>query len=286
MFSFSSSSEYFSLTSISCNSTSSRCSSDEHVIHGLDEISSNESFNTRSSSNISQFFTDEENSDDEYTTDPLMVSEYVVEIFEYLKEKEPETQPNPDYIHHQENLLWSHRSRCVHDLFRLNDVNLIPEILFLAVNILDRFLSVESIKLNNLQTISIAAMVIAMKYENKYSYNVLENFQWLTKEKLFSTERLILHSLDFNLSYSNPMDFVRRISKADNDDRTTFIFAKYFMKITLLEYPFLKYFPSKIAAAAMYLALRVSEKSCWIRLFLFCYFLFFSFFFFLSCYEL
>jgi hypothetical protein len=47
--------------------------------------------------------------DKEDVDDPLMVSEYVVEIFEYLKELEISTMANPDYMDSQNELEWKMR---------------------------------------------------------------------------------------------------------------------------------------------------------------------------------
>ena len=50
-----------------------------------------------------------EDLDREDLEDPLMVAEYVVEIFEYLKKLEVSTRPNANYMEHQDDLEWKMR---------------------------------------------------------------------------------------------------------------------------------------------------------------------------------
>lgn len=98
--------------------------------------------------------------------DPLMVSEYVVEIFNYLREQELLTLPTPDYMERQKDLHWKMRGILVDWLVEVHQkFRLLPETLFLAVNIIDRFLSLRVCSLPKLQLVGITALFIASKYE-------------------------------------------------------------------------------------------------------------------------
>lgn len=104
--------------------------------------------------------------DAEDVDDPLMVSEYVVEIFEYLREQEFLTLPTPDYMTRQKDLHWKMRGILVDWLVEVHQkFRLLPETLFLAVNIIDRFLSLRVCSLPKLQLVGITALFIASKYE-------------------------------------------------------------------------------------------------------------------------
>lgn len=103
--------------------------------------------------------------DEEDESDPLMVSEYVNEIFEYLKKLEPDTMPNPQYMDDQEDLKWQMRGILIDWLVEVHiRFRLLPETLFLAVNIVDRFLSNKVVLLDKLQLVGVTAMFIAAKY--------------------------------------------------------------------------------------------------------------------------
>ncbi|KUJ20392.1 A/B/D/E cyclin [Mollisia scopiformis] len=218
---------------------------------------------------IKQAFADGvEDLDREDMDDPLMVAEYVVDIFNYLKELEIATRPNADYMEHQEDLEWKMRGILVDWLIEVHTrFHLLPETLFLAVNIIDRFLSTKVVQLDRLQLVGVTAMFIASKYEEVLSPHVA-NFRHVaddgfTEAEILSAERYVLTALNYDLSYPNPMNFLRRISKADNYDIQTRTLGKYLMEISLLDHRFMDYLPSHIAAAAMYLARKILERGEW-----------------------
>lgn len=207
--------------------------------------------------------------DAEDLDDPLMAAEYVVEIFDYLRELELETLPNPDYIEHQPDLEWKMRGILVDWLIEVHTrFRLLPETLFLAVNIIDRFLSAEVVALDRLQLVGVTAMFIASKYEEVLSPHVV-NFSHVaddafTDKEILEAERHVLATLDYNMSFPNPMNFLRRISKADNYDIQTRTLGKYLMEISLLDHRFMVYRQSHVAAAAMYLARLILDRGPWV----------------------
>lgn len=210
-----------------------------------------------------------EDLDREDLDDPLMVAEYVVEIFEYLKKLEVDTKPNAEYMEHQEDLEWKMRGILVDWLIEVHTrFHLLPETLFLAVNIIDRFLSTKVVQLDRLQLVGVTAMFIASKYEEVLSPHVA-NFRHVADDgfseaEILSAERYVLTALNYDLSYPNPMNFLRRISKADNYDIQTRTLGKYLMEISLLDHRFMEYLPSHIAAAAMYLARKILDRGEWV----------------------
>jgi hypothetical protein len=211
--------------------------------------------------------------DTEDLDDPLMAAEYVVEIFDYLKDLEMVTLPNPDYIEHQPDLEWKMRGILIDWLLEVHTrFRLLPETLFLAVNIIDRFLSAEVVALDRLQLVGVTAMFIASKYEEVLSPHVM-NFSHVADEtfsdkEILDAERHVLHILDYNMSFPNPMNFLRRISKADNYDIQTRTLGKYLMEISLLDHRFMGYRQSHIAASAMYLARLILDRGPWVRVYI------------------
>jgi hypothetical protein len=91
---------------------------------------------------------------------------------------------------------------------------LLTETIFLSVNLVDRFLAVKPITRTKLQLVGITAMLLASKYEEIYSPE-LRDFIHIadkayTREEILRMERLMLTTLDFNLSCSTPLHFLRR----------------------------------------------------------------------------
>lgn len=207
--------------------------------------------------------------DAEDAEDPLMVAEYVVEIFDYLRDLETTTMPNPHYMDHQESLRWDLRGVLVDWLIEVHTrFRLVPETLFLAVNIIDRFLSTKIVELDRLQLVGVTAMFIASKYEEVLSPHI-HNFKHVaddgfSEEEILKAERYVLAALNYDLSYPNPINFLRRISKADNYDIQTRTVAKYLLEISLLDHRLMQYHPSHLAAGAMYLARLILERSPWV----------------------
>lgn len=207
--------------------------------------------------------------DAEDLDDPLMVAEYVQEIFEYYKELEGTTMPNPEYMEHQDDLDWSMRGVLVDWLIEVHTrFRLLPETLFLAVNIVDRFLSSKVVPLDKFQLVGVTAMFIASKYEEVLSPHI-GNFvhvadNGFTVDEVLAAERYTLTALKYDLSYPNPMNFLRRISKADNYDIQTRTIGKYLMEISLLDHRFMPYRQSHVAAAAMYLSRLILERGPWV----------------------
>ncbi|KAI1329756.1 cyclin-like protein [Xylariaceae sp. FL0255] len=206
--------------------------------------------------------------DTEDLDDPLMAAEYATEIFGYLRDLECKSIPNPAYMDHQDDIEWRTRGILIDWLIEVHTrFHLLPETLFLAINIIDRFLSKKVVQLDRLQLVGITAMFIASKYEEVLSPHVA-NFKHVaddgfTEEEILSAERFILTTLNYDLSYPNPMNFLRRISKADNYDIQTRTIGKYLTEISLLDHRFMSYRPSHVAAAAMYLARLIFDRGEW-----------------------
>ncbi|KAF7792064.1 hypothetical protein EIP86_003092 [Pleurotus ostreatoroseus] len=206
--------------------------------------------------------------DAEDADDPLMVSEYVVDIFKYLKEVEQTTMPNPNYMEMQKDLAWKMRGILtdwlvqVHSRFRL-----LPETLFLSINIIDRFLSSRVVSLAKLQLVGITCMFIAAKVEeivapsaNNFLYCADASY---TEAEILQAERYVLKTLDWNLSYPNPIHFLRRVSKADEYNVQVRTVAKYLLEIQCLEWRLIAAPPSLMAAAAIWLARLILGFSDW-----------------------
>ncbi|KAK0383275.1 hypothetical protein NLU13_9188 [Sarocladium strictum] len=206
--------------------------------------------------------------DDDDLDDPLMVAEYANEIFEYLRDLECSSIPNPNYMEHQDTLEWKTRGILIDWLIEVHTrFHLLPETLFLAINIIDRFLSEKVVELDRLQLVGITAMFIASKYEEVLSPHV-ENFKRIaddgfSESEILSAERFVLSTLNYDLSYPNPMNFLRRVSKADNYDIQSRTIGKYLMEISLLDHRFMEFRPSHVAAAAMYLARLMLDRGEW-----------------------
>ncbi|KAG8216530.1 cyclin-like protein [Butyriboletus roseoflavus] len=200
--------------------------------------------------------------------DPLMVSEYVTEIFDYMKHVELTALPNPDYMSSQKELAWSMRGILldwlvqVHARFRL-----LPETFFLCVNIIDRFLSARVVSLAKLQLVGITCLFISSKVEEIVAPSVSHFLHCAdssyTEPEILLAERYVLKTIDWNLSFPNPMHFLRRISKADDYDVKARTIGKYLLEVGALEWRLLATPPSLMAAASIWLARLILGNCKW-----------------------
>ncbi|KAJ2755764.1 G2/mitotic-specific cyclin [Coemansia pectinata] len=206
--------------------------------------------------------------DAEDSDDPLMVSEYITDIIEYLRERELKTMPNPAYMGKQKELTWEMRRVLVNWIVQIHyQLRMLPETLFLAVNIVDRFLSKRQVAVGKFQLVGLTALMLACKYEETTTPHI-EDFVYLagnsyTAKEILNTEVFMLTVLGFDMSYPNPMTFLRRVSKAEDYNMQTRTVAKYLMEICLVDHRLMQYPPSQIAAAGIYLGRRMLESGLW-----------------------
>ncbi|XP_075061316.1 G2/mitotic-specific cyclin-B2-like isoform X2 [Mixophyes fleayi] len=199
--------------------------------------------------------------------DPQMCSDYVKDIYTYLKQLEVQQSVRPNYLR---GLEVNERMRAilidwlmqVHSKFKL-----LPETLYMAVAIIDRFLQVHPVLKNKLQLVGVAALFVASKYEEMY-YPELADFVYITdntysKAEICEMERTILENLNFDLGRPLPINFLRRASRCSHAEVEQHNLAKYFMELTLLDYDMVHYQPSIIAAAALCLTQKVLNWGSW-----------------------
>ncbi|KAB5589297.1 G2/mitotic-specific cyclin cdc13 [Ceratobasidium theobromae] len=202
--------------------------------------------------------------------DPLMVSEYVVDIFNYMLEIERKHAQvlNPNYIEKQKELNWGMRGILgdwliqVHARFRL-----LPETLYLAMHLVDRMLSIRVVSLSRLQLVGVTCMFIASKYEEIMAPSVKHFVECAdaayTEKDILDAEQYVLRVLGWDCSYPNVMTFLRRVSKAEDFDDQTRSVAKFFVEIACVDHRLLPFPQSQIAAASLWLARLILDRDPW-----------------------
>lgn len=153
----------------------------------------------------------------------------------------------------------------------LVDVNvkfkLVPETLFLTINLIDRYLSKAKVSRNKLQLVGVSSLLIATKYEEIYPPSLKEFVaicdRAYTSNEILEMEAQILCSLDFELTHSSSLRFLDRFSQIAEIDQKAFFFARYLLETVLLEYSLLKYKNSLLAAGAIFLVNKIFKKHGW-----------------------
>ncbi|KAL2131680.1 hypothetical protein VTI74DRAFT_4747 [Chaetomium olivicolor] len=217
-------------------------------------------------SHVLQHQTEEELEEEAWDTS--MVAEYGEEIFSYMRDLENRMVPNPHYMEDQAEIQWSMRAILMDWLVQVHHrFCLLPETLFLAVNYIDRFLSVKVVSLGKLQLVGATALLVASKYEEINCPSVQEIVYMVdsgyTYDEIVKAERFMLSMLQFELGWPGPMSFLRRISKADDYDLETRTLAKYFLEITIMDERFVASPPSLLAAGAHCISRLFLGKGDW-----------------------
>ena len=98
--------------------------------------------------------------------------------------------PNADYMDGQPEIHWGMRETLVNWLLQVHlRYHMLPETLWIAINIVDRFLSKRVVSIAKLQLVGVTAMFIASKYEEILAPSI-EEFGLMT-ESGFTKEEIM-----------------------------------------------------------------------------------------------
>ncbi|OMJ68918.1 hypothetical protein SteCoe_33501 [Stentor coeruleus] len=192
-------------------------------------------------------------------------NEYALDITNHLHETETQYLPRPGYMIIQESINEKMRNILVDWLIDVHKkFKLVEETLFLTVNILDRYLEKNQVVRENLQLVGVSSMLIASKYEEIYPPEI-KDFVYITDnayipQQILDMEILILRYLNFNITTPSAFRFLEQYAKITDFDEFALYFARYMIELSLVEYKFLKYKPSNIAASAVYLTQKILKN--------------------------
>ena len=142
----------------------------------------------------------------------------------------------------------------VHMKFRL-----VPESLYLCVQLIDRYCSVADVPRTKLQLVGVTALLVACKHEEIWPPEV-RDCVYITdraydRQEVLDMEQTILRVLKWKISKPTAYPFLDRFLCLTEASDMTRHAASYYMERTLQEHEFLKYRPSLVSAAAVVLAL-------------------------------
>ncbi|KAM9125733.1 G2/mitotic-specific cyclin-B2 isoform 2-T2 [Pangshura tecta] len=198
---------------------------------------------------------------------PQLCSDYVKDIYLYLRQLELQQSVRPHYLNGKE-INGRMRAILVDWLVQVHSrFQLLQETLYMCVAIMDRFLQIHAVSRKKLQLAGVTALLLASKYEEIFSPDIAD-FVYITDNAYSSSqiremEMMILKELNFDLGRPLPLHFLRRASKAGEADAEQHTLAKYLMELTLIDYDMIHHHPSEIAAAALCLSQKVLGQGEW-----------------------
>eukprot|EP01025_Chloroclados_australasicus_P055622 TRINITY_DN6782_c0_g1_i1.p1 TRINITY_DN6782_c0_g1~~TRINITY_DN6782_c0_g1_i1.p1 ORF type:complete len:346 (-),score=33.65 TRINITY_DN6782_c0_g1_i1:762-1799(-) len=201
--------------------------------------------------------------DSEDKENPHAVSTYAYDIYQAYRLIEDEFAPKSNYMDNQKELKPRFRTVLADWMFGLccHHKLLLGETFYLAMNIVDRFLSTGQVKKDQLQLVGAASLLIASKYE-EVRHPSIDSFvqacgELYTKREFRKAERLILEKLDYLVSGATQFHYLQRSLKAASiEERSkTGKLVQYLVGLAAMDYSFLKYRYSLIVVAAIFVAL-------------------------------
>ena len=209
-----------------------------------------------------------DNIDERDRHDPLSVPEYAQEMYLHFKEQERTTSVRPHYLSMQPQINETMRAILVDWMINVQvQFRLVPDTLYLAVNLLDRYLEKVEVPRTKLQLAGITALFIAAKYEEVWApriydfVSVCDNLY--SRQEIVQMEKHMLNALKYKISMPTAYTFLVRYLKAAHADVTIAQISCYILEVTLLSYPLLRYLPSQLAAAAILVARNSTGRNPW-----------------------
>jgi hypothetical protein len=106
-------------------------------------------------------------------------------------------------------------------------------------------------------------MLIACKYEEIYP-PIVKDFVYITdnaytKPEILEMERIILQTLDFNISVNSSFRFLERYCKIAKVDSMILNLSRYLLELCLVSYKMNRFLGSNLAASALYLSLKMTK---------------------------
>ncbi|PIN08376.1 hypothetical protein CDL12_19050 [Handroanthus impetiginosus] len=154
----------------------------------------------------------------------LEVCDYVDDIYQYYWVTEAQNPLLKKYMEIQSEITPQMRGILINWLIEVHlKFALMEETLFLTVTLLDRYLSLESIKKNEMQLVGLTALLLASKYEDFWHPRVTDlisiSAESYTRDQMLTMEKTILKKLKFRLNEPTSYVFMLRFLKAAQSDK-------------------------------------------------------------------
>eukprot|EP00578_Thalassiosira_sp_NH16_P018256 CAMPEP_0181116754 /NCGR_PEP_ID=MMETSP1071-20121207/22125_1 /TAXON_ID=35127 /ORGANISM="Thalassiosira sp., Strain NH16" /LENGTH=377 /DNA_ID=CAMNT_0023201031 /DNA_START=291 /DNA_END=1424 /DNA_ORIENTATION=+ len=206
--------------------------------------------------------------DERDSDDPLCATSYVQDMYEHFRSKEQSTSVRPVYMEDQKFINERMRSILVDWLVEVHlKFKLVPETLYLTVNIIDRYLAKTEVSRPKLQLVGVTSLLIASKYEEIYPPE-LRDLVYIcdraySKLEILDMEEIILKKLEYQITIPSAHAFLVRYLKAAHADKKIVQLSCFILDGTLQSYNMLHYLPSQLAAAAVFIARRTVGRNAW-----------------------
>jgi hypothetical protein len=220
-----------------------------------------------------------------------------MDMYEHFRTQETTRSVRPVFMETQPHINERMRSILVDWLVEVHlKFKLVPETLYLTVNLIDRYLERKEVSRPKLQLVGVTALLIASKYEEIYppelrdlvyicdraytrnevrffrstrAHNSSNQCTFQTSNlclpflQIIAMEETILKTLEYQITIPSAHAFLVRYLKAAHADKKIVQLSCYILDGTLQSYNLLHYLPSQLAAAAVFIARRTVGRNSW-----------------------
>lgn len=202
---------------------------------------------------------------------PQTVPEYLNDILTFYLETDRASKILYGYMDSQSEINMKMRGILIDWLVDVHlKFKLTPETLYITVNLIDKYLYNENVQRTKLQLVGITCLFIACKYEEIYPPELKDHVyitdQTYTKEEIIKMEESILKCLNFNITFPTALRYLEIFTETLNngDENITntegFMFSRYLIELSLVEYTMLKYTNGEIAISAYYISYKMNNE--------------------------
>ena len=208
---------------------------------------------------------------------PQKVNEYLNDIFLYYLSLIKNKKALFGYMDKQRDINIKMRSILIDWLIDVHlKFHLLPETLYITINLIDNYLSQTQISRKKLQLVGITCLFIADKYEEIYPPELKDHVditdKAYSKEDILNMEIDILKVLKFDITYPTSyryfeifFEITKNHINKEVSEKVIF-FGQYLMELSMIDYNMLKFTNSEIAICALYLSYKINGNYFYSRL--------------------
>lgn len=194
--------------------------------------------------------------------------EYQQDMLEHMLRMDQETMPDVDSIDIQTEIQWFMRPYLLDFLVEAHSAfQLLPETLFLTVNLLDRYCSKRVVYKRHYQLVGCAALLIASKYgDKKEKVPTIKELKSMCcslydDDMFLQMEWHVLSTIGWAIGHPTVDNFLRMATKDNVHDPEVENLALYILEIALYHRDFVSKRSSQLALSALSLARHLLNRN-------------------------
>jgi len=191
--------------------------------------------------------------------------DFALGIFEYMKWREERFEVQPYFNKTDSSFLQKgfnemDRRTLVDWMVEFQEIQeTTHETLYLAVRLCDYYFSKRTVSRDKLQLYAFVGFLLASKFEERWP-PTFEDMIYLSedayrRDDFVNAELDMLKVLDFDINIPISYRYLRRYAKVIGMDMKSLTVARFYLELTLQEYQYVSESQSKLAAAALWIAL-------------------------------